>query len=560
MTMLRDLRISHKFGYAFGLVCLLSALLGVASLIGLFKVQDAVNNVVLKSMVSMRVLGNIRYSVSTIRRTDALLLLCTADECVKRLTPKRISYLDSYRAAMQQYAPLAINPGERELYQVISENADAYIAVSDQSRQLADSGQKDTAAHLLLFGDAVKHYNVTVDALEKDVALNDKIGNDEGALTARLMRNLLFIVGVVMAVTVLLSAVIGMVMTRLIVPPLESATKALEQLANKNLTASVEVLGQDEVGRLSAAINTSIGSTREVLRVLTRDAAALSSSAELLTAQSRDGHVNADIQTNKTNQIAAAAQQMTATIGEISQNAETAATASRDSAEMAAQGGAVMEATAATMERIASATGTVAEKMGSLAHRSVEIGKVVSVIQEISEQTNLLALNAAIEAARAGEHGRGFAVVAGEVRRLAERTKGATEEIASTIRSIQQETRETLDLMTHSRGAVEEGIGETAQARQSLHAIIESSKQVESQVHMIATAATQQTAASNEIAESASQISSLSSENSQAAEEEAEACKNLSELATDLDGIVRQFQVGDHHPKGEQLLGHRSGH
>jgi methyl-accepting chemotaxis protein len=82
------------------------------------------------------------------------------------------------------------------------------------------------------------------------------------------------------------------------------------------------------------------------------------------------------------------------------------------------------------MEKISTATGTVSEKMASLAERSEEIGKVVSVIQEISEQTNLLALNAAIEAARAGEHGRGFAVVAGEVRRLAERTKSATEEIA----------------------------------------------------------------------------------------------------------------------------------
>jgi methyl-accepting chemotaxis protein len=129
--------------------------------------------------------------------------------------------------------------------------------------------------------------------------------------------------------------------------------------------------------------------------------------------------------------------------------------------------------------------------MTSLAHRSEEIGKVVSVIQEISEQTNLLALNAAIEAARAGEHGRGFAVVAGEVRRLAERTKGATEEIAGTIRSIQDETRETLQVMQESRTAVETGMEETAHARKSLEAIIESSKQVEHQIQMIATAATE---------------------------------------------------------------------
>ena len=208
----------------------------------------------------------------------------------------------------------------------------------------------------------------------------------------------------------------------------------------------------------------------------------LSAATTEMSARSVQTAGNAHAQSSKTNQIAAAAQEMTATIGEISHNAESAAAASRESAETANQGGAVMQAAAATMEKIAAATSSVSEKMTSLAHRSEEIGKVVNVIQEISEQTNLLALNAAIEAARAGEHGRGFAVVAGEVRRLAERTKGATEEIAGTIRSIQEETRETLQVMQESRTAVETGMGETAHARQSLEAIIESSRQVEHQI------------------------------------------------------------------------------
>jgi len=264
---------------------------------------------------------------------------------------------------------------------------------------------------------------------------------------------------------------------------------------------------------------------------------------------------NAGAQSGKTNLIAAAAQEMTATIGEISHNAESALVASRRSAETANQGGAVMKAAAATMEEIAGATSSVTEKMTFLAHSSEDIGKVVNVIQEISEQTNLLALNAAIEAARAGEHGRGFAVVAGEVRRLAERTKGATEEIAGTIRSIQDQTRDTLQLMKDSRTAVESGMQETANARKSLEDTIEASKQVEHQIEMIATAATEQTSASSEISESAGQISQISMETAQGAEEAVEALKELSSLASDLDCTIRQFRLDDANQPGGNFAG-----
>jgi len=340
---------------------------------------------------------------------------------------------------------------------------------------------------------------------------------------------------------VILCALIGVVLTREVAPRLGHLLTALQQFADKDMTAAVRVTGSDEIGRVGEALNTSVASVRSILQNFAQGAATLSAATTEITTRAVQSSGNAHTQSGKTNQIAAAAQEMTATIGEISHNAASAAQVSLASAHTAEQGGAVMQAAAATMEKIAAATETVSAKMNSLAQRSEEIGKVVSVIQEISEQTNLLALNAAIEAARAGEHGRGFAVVAGEVRRLAERTKGATEEIAGTIRSIQEETRSTLEVMEESHTAVQSGMNETSNARQSLEAIIDSSKQVEHQIQMIATAATQQTSASGEISESAGQISQLAVESAQGAEEAVEALKNLAALAAEMDGMIRQF-------------------
>jgi methyl-accepting chemotaxis protein len=543
MFAFRNLPLARKFLLAFGAICLICMASGVYTFLTFRDVATRSADFTEKAIPSVLFLSDLRGHLTEIRRRDLALLLCLRPDCVAKQNAARQVAIEGFETKLKRYEPFATYPGETELLKKFKGAYSHYMEISGKGNALVVQGKLAEAMDLLAPEETATAFSAIVDGVSDDLKLNSKWAVDGSVTTLRNSKRAMWVNSAIAGCVMGLCVLIGLTLTRLIVPPLLKASAALEQVAAKNLAVEVESQGSDEIGVLCTALNTSVKAMRAVLLTVARGAENLSASAEQMSCRSTEAMGNAQAQSGKTNQIAAAAQEMTATIGEISHNAETAAEASRKSAEMASGGGTVMQAAAATMERISSATSSVADKMTALAARSEEIGQVVTVIQDISEQTNLLALNAAIEAARAGEHGRGFAVVAGEVRRLAERTRSATEEIAGTIRSIQEETRQTLNLMDESHTAVDTGIGETGRARQSLESIIQSAQQVEHMIQLIATAATEQTSASSEISESAAHISQLATENSQAAEETADGCRQLSVLANDLNQAIGQFQL-----------------
>jgi len=555
MQWLRNLSVSRKFLYAFGIVCGLCLALGSYTITTFHSVSVHSADVSENAFPSVINLSRAAGAMNIVRRMDLDLLLCQDSTCINKHLAERQKALEDYQTAVKDYESMVSYDGEKQLYQKFSSEFNRYLELSNQGVQKLQGGNAGEALDVLASENIVSVFQSTTDAVAEDLNLNAKEGMISARSATQSGSRATWIDVAVTLLMLVLCAVTGIILTREIAPRLERFRIALESVAEGDLTPRMHISGTDDIGQLGVAFNKSVESIGAVMASVMRSAEMVSSSTSEISARAVQSAGNARIESSKINQIAAAAQEMTATIGEISHNAESAAEASRESAQNANQGGSVMQAAASTMEKISSATSSVAQKMESLAHRSEEIGKVVSVIQEISEQTNLLALNAAIEAARAGEHGRGFAVVAGEVRRLAERTKSATEEIAGTIRSIQEETRATLDVMQESRSAVQNGLEETSRARKSLDAIIESSCQVEHQINLIATAATEQTAASGEISESAGQISQLSNENVQGAEESTEALKNLASLAAELDGMIRRFRIENDTQKGSMLSG-----
>jgi len=556
MQFLRNLSINRKLTLFFGIVCLLTLGIGLLCLVMLSKVSAATVEINDKWLPGVRLLDAMHSQHSIMQRSVLNDALCTNAPCRSQYEARYRDAKERLDEGFQEFHGLTTGTEEKDLLAHLDQLVQAYDDASAKSLALSSTGA-DPAKIQESLQQSRQAYEAAYSVGDEVIAMYNKGAGDTTQRAISTAGAARWLVSIASLLVLLLGLFATWLLTHLIAPRLLRITALLERMAARDLTVSVVALGTDEIGRMGAALNTCASSMREVLRSVAQGADTLSASTTEISTAAGQSADNARSQSGKTNQIATAAQEMTVTIAEISRNADQAAHASRESAQIAEQGGAVMQSATATMEKIAASTGSVSEKMGSLAQRSEEIGKVVSVIQEISEQTNLLALNAAIESARAGVHGRGFAVVAGEVRRLAERTKSATEEIAATIRSIQDETRDTLEVMRHSQSAVSTGIEETTRARQSLAAIIDSSRHVEQQIQLIATAATEQTSASGEISQSAADISRLSEENTRGAEQAVEALRGLASLAGDLDGIIRQFQLEESAPAGSAFSARR---
>lgn len=274
-----------------------------------------------------------------------------------------------------------------------------------------------------------------------------------------------------------------------------------------------------------------------------REAQAVASSAQALDHHSGVAAERMRQQRAATGNISASVDALTGEMARLAADAEQARTLAADSGSSARKGAGIVKA---AIDEITGIAGTIQHSAASveeLGNQSDRVAEVVGLIKDIAGQTNLLALNAAIEAARAGEQGRGFAVVADEVRKLAERTSAATEEIASMIDDIQSSKTQALANIESAVERVGKGSGLAAEAGASIGRITDDADRVEYVFGAIAASLGEQSTAARQIAAAVESVASLADETEASANFVASEVDTLERTARELSQAVGNFRV-----------------
>lgn len=514
MKLFYNLKIAAKLLVAFSAILILTAFLGIFSIVQLAKVNQTSTDLKTNWMPSVRLLLEMKGNASRYRTLELQHILSLDEADMKKYEKTMADVLVEFQKSSDEYGQLLSEPEEKQIYPEMSQLWTKYLAAHEKIIKLSHENKSEEARAIMRGPSAtlVLSFNEKISKLVKANVEGGKQASDFGDNLYANAR--IWIIGALIG-CIALGIILSLWMARLVSRPLNDVLQVAKTVAASDLTSRIEVTSADETGQLLQSLkdmNTSLQNMVGEVRTSTETIA--TASGQIATGN-HDLSSRTEQQASSLEETASSMEEITSTAKQNADNARQANMLVRSASEVAVKGGVVVS--------------QVVDTMNSINASSKKIVDIISVIDGIAFQTNILALNAAVEAARAGEQGRDFAVVATEVRNLAQRSAGAAREIKM--------------LIGDSVEKVDAGSKLVNEAGITMEEIVHSVRRVTDIMGEITSASQEQTAGIEQINQAISQMDTVTQQNAGLVEEAAAAAQSMQDQAGSLAQVVSVFKL-----------------